>query len=369
VLWVADTVAHNAGTERQIIEIGRRMDRNKFRIYLVTFEDNQPAAAAEAFSLRIFPMVSVWTANGAQQILRIASMIRSEGITIVHGFMRKSSIVATLAGRLGGAPVILTSRRDLGYHYTPKSLAATRLLNPLASRITVNCEAAKLATIQLEKVDAEKIDVLYNGVDLAAFSKRGEEPAVPVPRDAKVVGIVANYRPVKDLPLFLEAAAIVAREEPGVVFLLAGTGSMEGELKALALRLGIADRVIFTCGRGDIPPYLHRMCIACLSSESEGLSNSILEYMAAGLPVVGTDAGGNRELIEDGHTGFLVRDRTPEAFAAPILRLLRDEEMRIRFGQAGLRRCQQMFDIDVAVENMEKYYQTLLLQRPTGTRP
>jgi glycosyltransferase involved in cell wall biosynthesis len=366
VLWVSDTVAHNAGTERQIIEIGRRMDPKKFEVYLATLEDNQPAAAAEIFNLSVFPLISVWTAQGARQVLRMASMIRSKKIPIVHGFMLKSSIVGTLAGKLGGAPVILTSRRDLGYYYTPRSLAVLRMLNPVATRITANCDAARLAAAQLEKVDPAKIDVLYNGVDLQAFNHAGAEPAVPVPRDAKVVGIVANYRPVKDLPLFLKAAAIVAEEEPDAVFLLVGTGPLEGELKDLARSLGIADRAFFTCGRGAVPPYLHRMHVACLSSASEGLSNSVLEYMAAGLPVVATDVGGNRELIVDGRTGFLVRERTPHAFAAPVIRLLRDGGMRSSFGRAGLERCQAMFDIGVAVKKTENYYEQLIATVQSG---
>ena len=361
VLWVCDTVAHNAGTERQVIEIGRRLDPDKFRIYLATFEGGQPAAASDAFDLNVFPMVSVWTAQGARQIVRMASMIRSQRIAIVHSFMFKSAIAGVLAGRLGGARVILTSRRDLGYFYTPRQLAVLRLLNRMTTRITANSEAARLVAARMEQIDASRIDVLHNGVDMQAFGNdTGEEPAVPVPRDAKVVGIVANYRPVKDLPLFLKAAAVAAKEMPDAVFLLVGAGTLEGELKELARSSGIAGRTIFTCGRGAVPPYLRRMCIGCLSSESEGLSNSILEYMAAGLPVVATDTGGNGELIEDGRTGFLVRERTPEAFAAPILRLLRDDGMRTRFGQAGLERCRRMFDVSVAVENTQTYYEKLV---------
>jgi glycosyltransferase involved in cell wall biosynthesis len=348
-----------------MIEIGRRMDRRRFELHLATFEHNQPPAAAEVFRITVFPLVSVWTVEGARQVLRMASMIRSKKISIVHGFMLKSSIVGTLAGKLGGAPIVLTSRRDLGYYHTPRTLAVMRLLNPMATRITANSAAARMAAAQLEKANPAKIDVLYNGVDIEVFRNHDadEQPAVTVPRDAKVVGIVANYRPVKDLPLFLRAAAVVATQEPDTVFLLVGTGSLEAELRALAASLGIAGHTIFTCGRGDVPPYLHRMSIACLSSQSEGLSNSILEYMAAGLPVVATDVGGNRELIDDGHTGFLVRERTPEAFAAPVIRLLRDDEMRARFGRAGLERCEQMFDISVAVKNTQNYYEHLVRAR------
>jgi glycosyltransferase involved in cell wall biosynthesis len=362
VLWVVDTITHNAGTERQMIELGRRIDRRKFEIHLATLADSEPAFAAEVFRVSTFPVDSVWTIQGLRQTLRMASMIRSEAFSIVHGFMPRSSILATVAGKLGGAKVILTSRRNLGYYYTRGYLAIIRVLNPLVTRITANCEAARQVAAQYEKVDASKIDVLYNGVDLAAFRNRNgsDELPVPLPAGMKVVGVVANYRPVKDLPLFLKAAAIVAEEEPGTAFLLAGEGDLEEELKELARSLGIADRTIFTSGRGAVPPYLHRMCIGCLSSVSEGLSNSILEYMAAGLPVVATDTGGNRELIEDGRTGFLVRERTPEAFAIPVLKLLRDDRMRASFGQAGLQRCSEMFDIEVAVQKLQTYYESLV---------
>lgn len=361
ILWAVDTVAHNAGTERQIIEIGRRMDPSRFTMYLATVEGDQPAIASEAFRLAVFPFVSVRSAQGLRQILRMASYIRSERIEIVHSFMLKSAIAATVAGKLGGAGSILTSRRDLGYAYNPAHLRIWRVLNAMSTRVTANCQAAKAASARMERLDEAKIDVLYNGVDLRTFAPSGtEETAVPVPRDARVVGIVANYRPVKDLPLFLKAAAEVAKQEPETVFLLVGTGTLESGLKELAGSLGIAGRTIFTCGRGTVPPYLRRMSVGCLSSSSEGLSNSILEYMAAGLPVVASDVGGNRELVEDGRTGFLVAERTPEAFAAPIVRLLRDGDLRRRLGAAGLERCRERFDIQVAVRNTERYYERLI---------
>lgn len=362
-MWVADSVAANAGTERQMIEIGRRMDRSRFEMHLATFEANQPPIASQAFQLSVFPFVSAWSPEGMRQIFRMASLIRTKRIDIVHSFMlMRSAIASTVAAKLGGARVILTSRRDVGYHYTPSSLAMMRALNPLTTRITANCEAAKQAAVDRERANPLKIDVLYNGVDIAAITSaaRGEEPTVPVPRDAKVVGIVANYRPVKDLHLFLRSAAIVAKQDQEAVFLLVGSGSLENELKDAARSLGIFERTIFTCGRGTVPPYLRSMSVACLTSVSEGLSNAILEYMAAGLPVVATDSGGNRELIEDSRTGFLVRDRTPETFASGVLRLLSDAERRRRFGAAGLQRCREKFDIAVAVRTTEQYYEEVL---------
>ena len=98
--------------------------------------------------------------------------------------------------------------------------------------------------------------------------------------------MLANYRPVKDYPLFLESAAIVTAAVPDAAFLLIGAGPQKADLEILAERLGIASRVYFTNGEGPVPYWLQRIGIGCLTSSSEGFSNSILEYMAAGLPVV-----------------------------------------------------------------------------------
>jgi glycosyltransferase involved in cell wall biosynthesis len=114
--------------------------------------------------------------------------------------------------------------------------------------------------------------------------------------------------------------------------------------------------VFFSDGRGSVPDYLARMSVACLSSLSEGLPNAILEYMAAGLPVVATDVGGNSELVADGVTGYLVRGRTPEAFAEPIIRLLRDDALRTAMGQKGLERARTEFDLSAAVRRLEHFY-------------
>jgi glycosyltransferase involved in cell wall biosynthesis len=177
-----------------------------------------------------------------------------------------------------------------------------------------------------------------------------------VPSDAQVVGVVANYRPVKDLALFLKSAHIVAAAAPQAAFLLVGRGELRSELEKLAVELGIGDRVFFSDGRGSVPDYLARMSVACLSSLSEGLPNAILEYMAAGLPVVATDVGGNSELVADGDTGYLVRGRTPEAFAEPIIRLLRDHALRAVMGQKGLERARTEFDLSAAVRRLEGFY-------------
>lgn len=368
VLWIADSLAADAGTERQVVELSRWI-RQRFDLYIVTFEALEPRLSGDNITFQGFPLGAIWTPHGLRQLSRLAGFIRDKNVQLVHGFMPKSSLAASIAGAMAGTPVILASRRNLGYHYTPRTMVLTRLLNRFVTRIVANSEAAKQAAVELEGIRADKIDVVYNGVDLDKFYPAGpvpEEPEVQVP-DGRVVGVVANYRPVKNLEMFLRSAAIVARRFPDVHFLLVGTGTLEASLRSLAEELGISERVILTSGQGDVLPYLHRMSIGCLCSSSEGFSNSILEYMAVGLPVVATDVGGNAEAIQEGRTGFLVRDALPEAFAAPIIRLLEDEPLRRRMGRNGLDRCREEFELSQAARRLGQYYEWLLGRSPTDS--
>ncbi len=145
-----------------------------------------------------------------------------------------------------------------------------------------------------------------------------------------------------------------------------GQGPLRADLGRLAEELGIAEKVFFTDGQGAVPDYLGRMAVGCLCSTSEGFSNAILEYMAAGLPVVATAVGGNPEAVEDGVTGYLVRDRDPRAFAAPIIELLCDEATRARLARQSLERCRERFDINAAVRRLEEYYAGLTRPNALG---
>jgi glycosyltransferase involved in cell wall biosynthesis len=361
-LWVVDGLAEDAGTERQVLNLGRRL-RDRLDIHVVTFQASEPAVAAAGLRFTGFPMEAIWTPHGLWQLARIGRLIRSEKMQIVHGFMPKSSIAAAFSGAMAGAPVVITSRRSLGYHYTRGSLLLTRIANRVTTRVLANSQGARIAAAECEGLNLNQIDVLYNGVDTQKFYPPGpvlEDTEIPVPASSRIVGIVANYRPVKNLGLFIRSAAIVARRFPDAWFLLVGTGTLESSLRALAAELGISECVIFTSGKGQVLPYLHRMAVGCLCSSSEGFSNSILEYMATGLPVVATDVGGNREAIEDGRTGYLVAEPTPEAFAGPVIRLLEDDVLRSRMGQAGLDRCRQKFEFGYAADQLAEYYDSLL---------
>ena len=370
VCLLSDTVGITAGTERQVALTAKWLDKTKFDVHVCCFEASpQLSEIGEHCQTAVFPLQVLHSWQGLREIDRFRNYVRRNHIRIVHAYMNKSAIFAVLSALFSDV-IVVTSRLNRGYWYTPKSRTMFRMLNLGTTHIMANSEDAKQIAVEEERLPPGKVAVVYQGVDMGMFRRGLGDPAVcesmGIPHDWPVVGIVANLRPVKDLPLFLRAASIVAHELPRVGFLVIGGGELLGELQGLAAELGLQDRVFFTRGQGRVVDYLARMSIGCLSSQSEGFSNAIMEYMAAGLPVVATDVGGNREAIVDGETGYLVRERSPEAFAKPMLHLLKHEDERHRMGQNGFQRCLERFELSKTIKDLEDFYGSLLGNAPAG---
>ncbi len=371
VCLLVDTVKYDAGTEKLVAEFARRINSHLFEVHVCCFEESARLTDLRSHvRTEVFPLERLYSPAGLYQLWRFRQYLERNRMDVVHGFMSKSSVFGVLAAIRSHCPVVVTSRLNTGYWYTPALLRVFRLLNSFTTHILTNSARAKNTTVTMEKVSPEKITVVYPGVDLVRYAaSSGNRSTAGIPSEFAVVGIVATFRPVKDLPLFLRTAHIVLNALPNTAFLLVGHGDLKADLEHLATELGIRSSVFFSDPVGAVPDYLARMSIACLTSESEGLPNAILEYMAAGLPVVATDVGGVSELVEDGVTGYLVRDRSPAAVAEPIIRLLKDDHLRTEMGQKGLERARTQFDISAAVRRLEDFYIAALRDRGAEVQP
>ena len=368
VALLVDTVGIDAGTERLVAEIAKRINPGRFDVHLCCLIDSERFQQMSSYCrIKLFPALSFHSPSGFRQIGAMRRYLQEEEIAIAHSFMIRTGILGVAAAHRSGGTASVTTRMSMDW-YTPYTKMLHRYyLNPRTTRVMANSEAIKQVASRMESLDPARIDVMYQGVDTNRFAPYGENPSVHpsaaslgIPEGAAVVGIVANYRPVKDLPLFLHAAKIVKDKVPQAVFLLVGKGESRAELARLARELNIEGSVFFSDGEGDVRDHLANMSIACLSSVSEGFSNAILEYMASGLPVVATAVGGNGEAIVDGLTGYLVRERTPEAFAAPIIRLLQNEELRRSLASQSLTRARELFSMDSFIARLEEYYENLI---------
>jgi len=369
------------GTERQVVNLSRAIDRTKFDIHLACFKSwGHYLEEIEACRVPIweYPINSLHNHRTFWKQWSFARDLRRHRIQIVHTFNFYPNIFALPAARMARVPHIVASIRDLGIYQTPMQKRVQRMACRLADCIVVNAEAVKRWLID-EGYQRKKIVVIRNGVDLSRFEMKGDgcriRQELGVPPGAPIVAVISRIHELKGLDDFLEAAALVAGRHKEARFLIVGGrmiaksgAAVEDDaqlsgLAGLARRLGIADRVLFTGFRLDVAQLLMEATVSVLPSLSEGLSNFLLESMAAGVPVVTTRVGGSPEAVEDGTTGILVPTHDPAAIARALDALLTDPLLARRMGQAGHRRIVERFSLEGMALATERLYRSLVAGR------
>jgi glycosyltransferase involved in cell wall biosynthesis len=203
--------------------------------------------------------------------------------------------------------------------------------------------------------------VIYNGFDMERFESRSANESEGLGFDLqgrKLVGMVAEFSDYKDFPTFIRAAQEVLAQRKDVVFIAIGDGK---NLDACKRMVSPNEECIWFLGeRKDVEAFVQQMDIGVLCTFTEGISNSVMEYMAAGKPVVVTDGGGSSELVADGETGFLVPSSNPTAVAEKVELLLGDAEKAQEMGVAGRRRLEKQFSLEQLVEHNLRMYQEVL---------
>ena len=308
----------------------------------------------------------------AQQA-KLARQISRRGIQIVHAYNFYGNVFALPPARLV-ARVVIASIRDRAPYLTAMQKRVQRYACQLADCVLVNADAVKDWLIG-EGYDPSNIVVIRNGVDMTRFDRPpvGDRlrHELAIAADAPLVTVVSRLTRLKGLENFLEAAAELKPRYPDARFLIVGETSPQDqpylkELTDLAARLGVADRVIFTGRRSDVPAVLGAATVAVMPSLNEALSNVLLESMAAGAPVVATRVGGTPEALTDGETGLLVPPGDSGAIVAAVARLLDDRELATRLGRAARRLIETKFSVDDMVRSTEQLYLDLLARKQGG---
>lgn len=355
----------HAGTEGQLLQLVEHIDRSRYEPAMTVLRSSEHTDRnILPCSVSVLDISKVARIGSIVKLVRFAAMLRREGYRLVHCFFNDVSMVAPPILWLFGIRV-LVSRRDMGFWYSKWNLPLVRIAAIFVDRYVVNCRAVRLIVEEREWVSNRKISVIYNGyvdrnsnVDVTA-----DGTLLPAKSDQPVVGIVANLRPVKRIDTLFRAFARVLEYHPDArLVVVGGDGaseqgtSMREALESLAQELGILNCILFA-GRADDPSaYIARFDVAVLCSESEGLSNSLIEYMQAARPIVCTDTGGNPELVEDGITGYLVPVGDADTLADRVLRFLSDRQMAARLGRAAHNSARSSYPISRMVgEQMDCY--------------
>lgn len=305
-------------------------------------------------------------------LVALVRLMRRERPHIVHTHTAKAGQVGRLAAFLTGVPVIVHTfhghvfRGYFGPLKTRFFILLERLAARLSDAILTVSERLREDLIAFRIAPPQRIHVVPLGLPLEPFADlEGVRGALRRElgcwTDTPLVGIIGRLVPIKNHDLFLEAARQVAQALPQARFLIVGDGERRAELEALAARLGLGEAVHFTGWRTDLPTLYADLDVVVISSRNEGTPVSLIEAMAAGVPVVSTAVGGVPDLLQEGRLGRLVPPDDATALAEAILAALREgrgertmQAQRWTFEHYGAARL---------VEDMRRLYRTLLAEK------
>lgn len=280
----------------------------------------------------------------------------------IHAYLPLTNFMGAVAGRAAFIPVVITSRRALGNHQdrNPGWKWFDRISNAFSTKVTVNSQAVAEDTMKRDAIEQEKLVCIHNGLDFLRFQIDSQARDKVRSRLGVSPGIflwvkVANLIPYKGHSDLLEAFAILVDKSVKLVLIGEDRG-IQGALQEQAENLGIGERVIFLGRRSDIPQLLSAMDGYVMASHEEGFSNAILEAMAAGLPIVATSVGGNREALQEGRLGMLVPAHDSIAMADAMNRLMMDASYRKQISRDALSAVSELYSIDSMVDSHINLY-------------
>ncbi|MGA7158719.1 MAG: glycosyltransferase [Acidobacteriaceae bacterium] len=353
------------GGERIVLKLGALLPCYGYRVSILTL--SIPSAVAELASppcpVYLLPLQRTYDLEALRAAFDLRRFLKQQNIQIVNTFFESSDIWAGLITKTMSNAKLVWSRRDMGILRARKHRLAYRLMSGAPDAVFAVSEQVRQHCIEVDRVDADIVQTIYNGLDLAHWETTPKGPRAPGEFHITTVG---NIRRVKGHDLFVKAAAAVQRQFPRVSFSIAGDVLDQdyfAELQSLIRELGLVNCFHFEGGVPDLRQHLAGADIFVLPSRSEGFSNALVEAMAASLPVVATNVGGNAEAVRDGLTGFIVPAEDPGALSDAIVRLLLAPGRARAMGFAGRVLASERFTTDAMMRRITGVYANLLSSR------
>ncbi|PYP93178.1 MAG: hypothetical protein DMG65_01520 [Candidatus Angelobacter sp. Gp1-AA117] len=369
VLYVMDRLPRTlGGGESVLLKMIGSLPKDRFRCSVLTF-DLEPDSAFSDLDcpVHLLPMKKTYDWNAVKMAWRLAKLIRSESVDIVHTFFESSDIWGGSVAKLLTSARLISSRRDMGILRSTKHRLAYRLLSWMPDKVLTVSGQVRHFCIATDHIKPAKVMTIYNGVELPprpdTWQNAETRRLLNIPEDAQVVVTVANIRRVKGIDVLLRAAERISRTNKKAVFVIVG-GILEqdyfAELQGLAETLNISTNIRFAGRHQSATPFLQMSNVFALPSRSEGFSNALLEAMAAELPCVATDVGGNSEAIQNGLNGLIVEPEDEAPLADAISFLLSDPIRAKEMGQAARRTVELRFTPERMMEDLLEVYKDCL---------
>jgi len=337
------------------------------QILFCMYKSNEHDTIPIKCQTEILNIRSLLKASTAKKVWNTAQILKNQRVDIVQTYFFDSTFLGVLCGRVAHVKKIISCRRDMGFWYTRNLLFFLKMCNAFTDHILVNSNSVKGKVVRSEKVNPDKIDIIKNGIQVSIYKYESSyriaaRKDLSVKQDDVCIGLIANMsRPVKRVDLFIEAARIILSKGICAKFFILGEGYLREELQERVDSYGLASHVFFLGKNFDKRRLLSALDIAALTSDSEGLSNAVLEYMAAGIPSVVSDVEGNLELIQPGHNGLSFRKGSAEDLSEKLLMLIQNP---IRCAKLGRQAAEDSRDYDWSkrVQELKGYYRGLLTE-------
>ena len=354
------------GSERQLAEIARSLDRSLFRPYVGCFR----ASGLRADSLRAanvpiveIPVRSFISPSTLAAAFRMGRFLRRHGIRLVHTFDVPATLFGVSVARSFHTPVVLSSQRAFRA-LTPHRRRHLRFIDHITDGVIVNCKAVERDLVQQEHLSPSRIHLCYNGIDTNLFRPAPTPRPEPLRGASLVIGTLCALRPEKDVATLLHAFSALRPSHPGLHLAIVGGGPLRDDLRHLSRRLGLEGCCHFEPAVADVVTWLRSIDVFVLPSLSEALSNSLMEAMASGCCAVASRTGGNPELVEHRRTGLLFQPGDPEDLALHLRALIENTSLRRTLATAGTAFIRNNFTLESAARRMGRIYTAFLRNLP-----
>jgi len=370
------------GTERHLSLIAPRLKERGWRpVIFCLWRRGQLASVLEKAGVEVIGRVSSekerWVGLRnmpavAISWLRLISLVLQRKPQIMHFFLPAAYVIGAPVAMSLRVPVKVMSRRSLNI-YQNKLLMLRQVERWLHRHVTAvlgNSKHVVRELIEQEGCQSDQVGLIYNGADLSAINsaQRMDVSVLGIPTDAIILIMVANLIPYKGHADLLNALGQVAAEMPQPWYLIC-VGRDQGyeqQLRDQAEKLGLKENVRFLGERNDVPELLKTSDIGLLTSHEEGFSNAVIEGLAAGLPMIVTNVGGNAEAVVSGKTGIVVPPHDPSSLGRAILQLVSNPQLRSKMADAARTRAGRDFAIESCVEKYDRLYHGLLAGQRIG---
>ncbi len=356
------------GTEKQLIELANRLDRDKFTPIIFFLRDSHSIDAALHRNLNckqyFLGIKKFFSLDFASKLIEFSNLLKFENIELIQTFFPESTIVGVLVAKYKRFPIIISARRDMGHWHNLLNRSYIKLSNHFVHRVLVNSFAVKDYVTRCENFNSNRVDVIYNGIDTQLYYIKNSGYKIHRSNNNITIGIVSNFaRPVKRFDLFIEAMNMIIEKFENVSISVVGEVGISLRNK---IPIHLRHFYMFSGTVEDVKPYLAKMDIGVICSDSEGFCNAILEYMAAGVPVVCSNVGGNTEIIKDGFNGFLFNKGDGKSLFQKVSILIQNPLLRDKFSEYGRSEVLEKYDWNRIIQNYENYYGHLKVEYQKG---